>query len=111
MKGYTLEEAKICVGKGWHSILEDLYSKLGPDTVVNTVKEKFGGLRVYIDTGSIEMYDNIDAAEAKSLSTCEDCGSLKGARRSAGRSGYWIRTLCPDCNIKEADKHDRQANF
>ena len=38
------------------------------------VKEKFGGLRFYIDNGSEAIQDLIEAAETESLCTCEDCG-------------------------------------
>jgi hypothetical protein len=57
------------------------------------VKEKFGGLRFYMTTGSEEMFDLIDKAEEESLRTCEVCGKT-GSLRSLGG---WYMTRCNAC--------------
>jgi len=64
------------------------------------VKEKFGGLRFYVDGGSQEVENYITFAEAMASQTCEVCGS-PGERRSGG----WIRTLC-DKHSREQDEKD-----
>jgi hypothetical protein len=62
---------------------------------VAQIKEKFGGLRAYIDNEDEYICGIIAMAEAMCDITCEDCGSF-GERRSGG----WIRTLCDSCHEK-----------
>lgn len=64
------------------------------------VKEKFGGLRIYLDSGSKMMYQAIEEAEAEALKTCETCSSQEDVKTS-GHGVYWIRTLCPNCIPKK----------
>lgn len=59
--------------------------------VAAQVKEKFGGLRFYVDNADDHIRGVIDMAESMSLRICEVCGS-PGKRRPGG----WIRTLCDD---------------
>jgi hypothetical protein len=90
-------------GDGWYNIIEELFTKLdeiAPKKIVlDQVKEKFGGLRVYFHTTESlgEVYDQvdklIDEAEDKSFKTCENCGESGKVR-----GGGWIRTLCDKCN-------------
>lgn len=83
------------VGEGWHSIVDDLIKDLfalGWNGSLYQIKEKFGGLRFYIDKGNDEIFKRINLAELQSLKTCEDCGE-EGTTGSWG--GYWILTLCP----------------
>lgn len=81
-----------CFDMGWDEIVDrlltDLFS-LGWDGDVHQTKEKFGGLRVYIGTGSDVLWDRIDEAEDESLRTCEVCGELGKIR-----NGGWLKTLC-----------------
>jgi len=88
-------------GDGWFEILKELGEKLEPLGVVAAqVKEKFGGLRFYINgiDESIyeEVYQYIHEAESKSYETCEKCGQ-KGKLRNDG----WVKTLCDNCNNSE----------
>lgn len=53
------------------------------------VKEKFGGLRVYIHTETPEMGQLIAEAERKAWHTCEICGE-PGATQTVGL----VKTLC-----------------
>ena len=69
-----------------------IYDKLPPDTYIFQIKEKFGGLRFYVD-GTTELLDFIDEMEAKSLTICEKCG-----KPGKPREGGWILTLCDECN-------------
>ncbi len=59
------------------------------------VKEKYGGLRFYIGSATDDIFAAIDAAEAKSLKTCETCGE---PGRQVGRG--WIVTICEACEQK-----------
>lgn len=62
------------------------------------VKEKFGGLRFYVDKATQEHYNYIRFAESMSYRTCEECG-LPGKLYAKG----WHRVLCAD----HAKKYDR----
>ena len=57
--------------------------------IIVQIKEKFGGLRFYINNGTEEMENYIRFAESMSLCTCARCGS-PGKIRNTG----WSRTLC-----------------
>ena len=61
------------------------------------VKEKFGGLRFYVDNCDDYVRGVIAMAESMSYRTCESCGD-SGHRRSGG----WVRTLCDKCQEKRA---------
>ena len=81
------------IGKGWHPIVKHLIEdliELGWDKQVVQVKEKFGGLRFYINDGSREIHDRISEAEKLSHETCEICGEQGEMRTDIG----WYSTLC-----------------
>ena len=59
--------------------------------VAAQVKEKFGGLRFYIDGGDDWVYGAISMAESMSYRTCEVCGAP-----GKTRGGAWIRTTCDE---------------
>ena len=80
---------------GWYPLIKNLINELinlGWDKQVTQVKEKFGGLRFYINGGSDEMYNKITEAEKLSHETCELCGE-KGELRTKIR---WFTTLCDE---------------
>ena len=62
------------------------------------VKEKFGGLRFYMDGGTPEMRNYVHFAETMSMNTCECCGA-SGEPRNDG----WVKTLC--------EKHHRERHL
>ena len=92
---------------GWYDILDDALGKITQhleDTpliegkehqfTVFQIKEKFGGLRFYVE-GSDDVINNIiNNAELRSDVTCQSCGK-PGKGRTDRR---WISTLCDDCN-------------
>jgi hypothetical protein len=89
------------VGKGWQPLVRGLDANLrdiDPDYIIGQVKEKFSGLRFYLDAFAKPDYDHalklIEAAEALSFKTCEDCG-MAGDRVNV--NGFWLKTLCPLC--------------
>lgn len=90
MDSITREDAKEMVGAGWASLIDRCYDALKPETYVLQVKEKFGGLRFYIGTGTTEEFKAIDAAEHDSYHICERCGEPGKLREDLG----WILTLC-----------------
>jgi len=53
------------------------------------VKEKFGGLRFYVERATDKHYNFISVAESMSYRTCEECGA-PGHRYTDG----WHTTLC-----------------
>lgn len=88
-KGYG---AYIGVGPGWFPLIIELdarLAKIKPDYEVHQVKEKFGGLRYYIGTGTEEMQNFIIEAEERSYTICEITGK---SGRVVYRNG-WIKTL------------------
>ncbi|MGY6026983.1 hypothetical protein [Streptomyces spinosirectus] len=92
------------VGPGWQPLLARAHQQLcalSPDYVLNDLKEKFGGLRIHIET---EQYDGsalravIAAAEEESEHTCEFCGE-RGCVRSRGDwPGGWRKCVCEACH-------------
>jgi len=104
MKEWGGDPRKTCMawgiecGDGWYDIIDELCAKLEPMGVVAAqVKEKFGGLRFYInpvEEGDWDTIHNaINEAEAKSYETCEKCGKPGKVVR-----GGWVSTLCDECN-------------
>lgn len=99
--GFTGEEVLIAdltsnVGRGWTPLVTRLVYDLlalGWNGTVYQVKEKFGGLRFYIGTGSAAISARIDAAEEESFKTCEDCGEPGTLHTERN----WLRTLCSAC--------------
>lgn len=93
-------------GDGWYDIIDELSAKLEPFGVVAAqVKEKFGGLRFYLDYPKHLSDEDLQKVreikneyESKSYETCESCGE-PGKRRSGG----WIRTLCDKCEETRYD--------
>jgi hypothetical protein len=81
------------VGVGWYPLIKDLISdliELGWDKQTCQVKEKFGGLRFYINGASDGVHKRIGVAEKLSYETCETCGEKGELRTNIG----WHTTLC-----------------
>ena len=100
----------VTCGEGWFELLDQLWKDLSKieGVVLAQVKEKFAGLRVYLEPmGGLDQQWKkanafINAAEGKSFKTCEGCGEA-GERRGGG----WIFTACDDCST--LDRDDRWA--
>jgi len=83
------------VSLGWNLIIKNLIQdliRLGWNKEVIQVKEKFGGLRFYINEGTDEIHQRIGEAELESMKTCEITGRLGKIRTDIG----WYRTLCDE---------------
>lgn len=103
-------------GDGWFDLIWELSEKieklentnesmdkkakrllLGNNSInVVQVKEKFGGLRFYIDGGIKGCQKLVNEYESKSYTICEVCG-----KEGKVRTGKWIKTLCDECYKKE----------
>lgn len=82
-------------GKGWASLYEPLMERCAKEGVtIHQIKEKFGGLRFYVDRALPDLYDAIHAAEMRSFHICEDCGEPGKLRSMKG----WLRTMCDTCH-------------
>lgn len=95
------------VGVGWYPLIKDLITdliELGWDKKTCQVKEKFGGLRFYINAGSDKIYERITLAESQSYEICEVCGEKGELRKNVG----WYTTLC-DEHYNEKYKTDIQG--
>lgn len=99
-KDLPMTETGMCwgveCGDGWFKIIDEACEELSKLQGIqfSQVKEKFGGLRLYLDT-----YDEggvadkiIHKAEKESYKTCENCGKPGKPNKSG-----WISTLCTSC--------------
>lgn len=92
-------------GDGWYDLIYSLsekLSKLSPIPKALEVKEKFGGLRFYLDGWSSKGEILILEAMKKSFTICENCGK-KGKLRD---NLSCIQTLCEQ-HYKEAKKRKK----
>lgn len=83
-------------GRGWLPTvikLNEQLAELFPDYAIDQIKEKFGGLRYYIDTYEKEEADDlIIAAELECEKMCEVCG--EPGKRVSPRG--WFRVRCEE---------------
>lgn len=87
-------------GNGWEPLIRGVaevaekWNKEHPDepAVACQIKEKFGTLRMYVDSKSFDLNDAIRDAEMKSCVVCEICGA-EGKTRNHG----WFVTQCDGC--------------
>lgn len=95
-------------GDGWFNIIHELSLKIEGIAVqmhqngtplaglphVRQVKEKFGGLRFYMDNGTEDTQELIDQARLKASVTCEFCGSP--GQKQENNNGL-LMVVCADC--------------
>jgi hypothetical protein len=83
-------------------MIDEAKSKLDEETlkvpVASQVKEKFGGLRFYVQAATDKHYSYISFAESMSYRTCEECGA-PGKTYTDG----WHTTLC-ETHAKEQNR-------
>lgn len=83
----------LSVSNGWLGIIEEMITdliKLGWNKRILQVKEKFGGLRFYVEEGNEDIWKRISEAEQLSYTVCEICGEPGEIRTDIG----WYLTLC-----------------
>lgn len=84
---------------GWFPLLEEFFQKLAAlnqPVQILQIKEKFGGLRIYLSNSNEEISDLVEATIAKANNTCEMCGEKGEVMSSHG----WLRCICPACAVK-----------
>jgi hypothetical protein len=108
------------VTPAWFKLLENMCEKLerlrvespgGVDLTLNTVKSKFGGLRVYlnaIDHPASELIyaqaiEITDEAEHEAHNTCSGCGLRVGSENLFQKSG-WHDPECRTCRPEEENE-------
>lgn len=90
---------------GWFNILYDASAKIEAEILkepadyraayrAEQIKEKFGGIRLYMLASNDRIESIIRELERQSFNTCEFCGS-PGTATENGRG--WIKTVCEDC--------------
>ena len=85
-------------GDGWFQLIFELCEALEKQSDLEGVempearqiKEKFGGLRIYVSGTTKSMLDIIDRAEDKSETICEICGETGKVYKTRG----WMKTRC-----------------
>lgn len=103
----------ISCGNGWYSLISPIidyveeynsnYPKEEEQIRILDIKEKWGALRIYVWSGTKELYDMIDKAEKDSTHTCEFCGSTIDVGHTSG----YVMTVCHDCVKAMAIKNNR----
>ena len=89
----TLLDHHFSVPVGWAGILRRLSERLtDKQLTVLQVKEKFGGLRYYVEIGAAEDVGSaIGDAENQSWETCDVCGEYGELRAT---DSHWFMVRC-----------------
>lgn len=97
--------------EGWKELIDEVSSKIetinnkySPSSYIRAaqIKQKFGGLRYYVDIEDIDeqdvkyVYDVIAEAESKSFTICEVCGQHASTAKDRR---YYVETLCNEHRI------------
>lgn len=125
-------------GDGWHDLIESLCTEIDAEVentnrlyphlkfavVAAQVKEKWGGLRFYVDyIYDHELVENADAmkkitsriwhiggmilmVEILSKKTCEKCG----CNCKPDTTGFFPRAICDDCNPSRLDGNEAKIH-
>jgi ribosomal protein L37AE/L43A len=100
-------------GEGWSKLYQPIIGyieeynkdKEGEDKIeIHQVKEKFGGLRIYLSKYTLEIRKMIDEAEEKSFNTCEICG--KRIKKPIVEN-HWIYPMCRKCYDGMKEKQEK----
>lgn len=91
----------VYVPQGWIPIVAEAAQAMAgiQGVVVEQVKQKFGGLRIYTKGGSVDdaaVKDIVLRAVSSAEKTCEACGSTDDAKLHKSSRG-WVRNLCVKC--------------
>ena len=90
-------------GPGWKQLILDCdreMSEINPDYTILQIKEKFGGLRYYVE-GHSDLFDIEEKYERLSFQICEECGSKLEVTTNRSNGFSWIKTYCKECRKKE----------
>jgi len=106
-RGHTKPATETCMcfgfdcGDGWFPLVRDLSEAIEvacdrdqtPTPEAFQVKEKFGGLRVYVRGATRAVAELIARAENESLGICEECGREGAVCITESR---WYKTVCAE---------------
>jgi len=100
---------------GWAELIEVLMLEIHDYITMNNlkpfqflqVKEKFGALRIYVDTEDFRVLDLINKTEALSTKVCEYCGMLENVGMTT--SG-WMHAICRKCFIEGKTNQTKWSN-
>ena len=106
-----LRIVSIDVSDGWFNLLKatlstiaweinNLPEELKSSIHLTQIKEKFGGIRIYLNHTTPHINGVIALASTLSSITCEECG-LPGSQRNIKG---WICTACESCYNKKLSK-------
>jgi len=96
-------------GDGWYPILDRLFADIdrirGEDGLkkleVVQLKQKLGGLRVYVRGGNERVQTRLRQAEEEAFFICEGCG---GPSLGIGDRDGYLTTLCDPCAISAKNR-------
>jgi len=95
------------VGRGWEALIRELCQGIEDllpaesDFKVAQVKEKFGGLRFYVEPNTLpeelnhEINKLISWIESRTFGACEQCGAPGEPKPGGSRYG-WVKTFCKE---------------
>ena len=105
-------------GDGWIPLIEEAktivskYNLKHPDSdnplEFTQIKEKWGGLCLYLNYYVPEVSHRIRALEHKSFEICEYCGTNKNVE--CKNTHGWIMTLCDKCREEELQNYYKRFN-
>lgn len=92
---------RISINKGWIPLVTELLDAIewrlkftGEKTKIVQIKQKFGGLRVWVEPSDDFIKGMVHLTEAMSYNICEYCGTNENLGRT--QEGY-IATCCRKC--------------
>lgn len=115
------EEYEFECGQGWEKLYKPILDKIEEENKnrdesnkikILQIKEKFGGLRIYLENETEEIAKMVFDAEDKSYQTCEICGSEENVYTVSHRC--WYSTKCLDCirkRLKDKDSYWKRENI
>jgi hypothetical protein len=90
-----MERRYFGVGNGWLGIIQRLFEvliKMGWDKSFINVKQKFGGMSIFLDNTPENSTHFIIESERETFQVCEVCGEPGEQNRIKG----WVYTLCEE---------------
>jgi hypothetical protein len=94
-KGPILKRNEFNVNNGWLGIVQRLFEvliKLGWDKSFINVKEKFGGMSIFLDNLPENGFHFVVESEKETFQVCEVCGEPGEQNTING----WVYTLCDE---------------
>lgn len=96
-----IEDAKTIIAK-YNQRLKDEHLAGEPLEFVQ-IKEKWGGLCLYLNYYVPEISEKIHEIEGKSYGICEHCGTDQNVKTL--RTHGWVMTLCDNCRQAENERY------